>query len=109
MNLGNLEGIMGRISHNFTDLDSHKNKEEKTMCMNKKIRAEWNFSEKKHGGLVLDELNCGRPEVLNQMLTLIQERSVVPRPDRKSAVLIHEKWHAKRMAVEDEYRETNGN
>lgn len=79
------------------------------MCTNKKIRPEWNFSAEKPGVRVLDELNRGRPEVLNQMLTLIQEREVVPRPAGKSAVLIHEEWHAKRMAVEDEYRKTNVN
>lgn len=44
------------------------------MCMNKRIRPEWERGIKKPVSLILDELNRARPEVLNQLLTLVQDR-----------------------------------
>ena len=44
------------------------------MCSNRKIRPDWERGDEKPKVLVLDEFNRARPEVLNQLLTLVQDR-----------------------------------
>lgn len=79
------------------------------MCMNKKIRSELNFLAKKPGGLVVDELNRARPEVLNKLLTLIQERPMLPNVNvGKPGLTTKTHWNLIRHRIEREYEANQG-
>ena len=79
------------------------------MCMNKKIRSELNFLAKKPGGLVVDELNCGRPEVLNKLLTLIGERPMLPKVNvGKPGLTTQTRWNLIKDRIEREYETNQG-
>lgn len=69
------------------------------MCSNRKIRSELNFLAKKPGGLVVDEFNRARPEVLNQLLTLVQDRPTVP----ESGLTKKTHWYNIKHRIEREY------